>query len=37
MEADLKLLDDWRGLDPAERERLAAHGDRVKKYAGAFW
>jgi predicted aldo/keto reductase-like oxidoreductase len=37
LEEDLKLLNDWRGLDAVEMEWLAAHGDRVKKHAGAFW
>jgi len=37
LEEDLQLLDDWRALEAAEWERLVAHGDRVKKNAGAFW
>jgi predicted aldo/keto reductase-like oxidoreductase len=37
LEENLRLLDDWRGLECAERERLLAHGERVKKHAGVFW
>lgn len=37
LEEDLKALEDWREMDARDRERLAAHGDRVKKHAGAFW
>jgi predicted aldo/keto reductase-like oxidoreductase len=37
LEEDMTLLDDWRVMETAERERLAAHGDRVKKNAGIFW
>jgi predicted aldo/keto reductase-like oxidoreductase len=37
LEESLALLDDWRPPDAAARERLLAHGDRVKRHAGAFW
>lgn len=33
---NLKLLDDWRGLHPDEREALLAHGDRVRRHAPSF-
>ncbi len=36
LEADLRLLDDWRGLSPAELAALRAHGDRVHRFAGSF-
>lgn len=34
--ANLKLLDDWRGLDQETYEALLAHGDRVRRHAGQF-
>lgn len=37
LEQDLALLDDWRAPDAQAIERLRAHGDRVRKHAGAFW
>jgi predicted aldo/keto reductase-like oxidoreductase len=37
LEESLVLLDDWRPPETAVRERLLAHGDRVKRHAGAFW
>jgi len=37
LEEDLRLLDNWRALERAERESLLAHGERVKKRAGVFW
>jgi len=37
LEEDLRLLDDWRELEAAERSELSAHGERVKKHAGTFW
>jgi len=37
LEIDLRLLDDWRVPDLAEREQLIAHGERVKGHAGVFW
>lgn len=33
---NLKLLDDWRGPHPGERETLLAHGDRVRRHAPSF-
>ena len=33
---DLALLDDWRGLEVERYEALRAHGDRVRRHAGAF-
>lgn len=36
LEADLALLDAWRGLTATERESLRAHGDRVRRHAGSF-
>jgi predicted aldo/keto reductase-like oxidoreductase len=33
---DLTLLDDWRGLEVERYEALRAHGDRVRRHAGAF-
>lgn len=35
LEENLRILDDWRA--PRDIERILAHGDRVKKYAGEFW
>jgi aryl-alcohol dehydrogenase-like predicted oxidoreductase len=37
LEDNLRLLDDWRAADTVEREQLRAHGERVKRHAGAFW
>ncbi len=37
LEENLRLLDDWRTMEDAERERLLAHGERVRKHAGVFW
>jgi predicted aldo/keto reductase-like oxidoreductase len=37
LEEDLALLDDWRAPDEPAREIWRAHGDRVRKNAGAFW
>lgn len=36
LEHDLTLLEDWRPPSPEELARLRAHGDRVRRYAGAF-
>ena len=36
LEENLRLLDDWRGFDPQEYERLCAHGNRVRRHAGGF-
>jgi predicted aldo/keto reductase-like oxidoreductase len=36
LEENLSLLDDWRACTPAEWQLMAAHGDRVKRHAGAF-
>ena len=33
---NLKLLENWRGINSSEYEMLTEHGDRVHKYAGAF-
>ena len=35
LDQDLSLLDDWRA--PQDSGTLLAHGDRVRKHAGAFW
>jgi predicted aldo/keto reductase-like oxidoreductase len=37
LEENLTLLDDWRPPAEGEVERLRAHGDRVRRHAGAFW
>ncbi len=37
LEANLRLLDDWRALEPDEAAELVAHGDRVHRYASEFW
>jgi len=37
LEEDLALLDDWHAPREPARESLRAHGDRVRKNAGAFW
>jgi predicted aldo/keto reductase-like oxidoreductase len=36
LDQDLTLLDDWRALNDGSRERLLAHGDRVRRHAGVF-
>jgi aryl-alcohol dehydrogenase-like predicted oxidoreductase len=36
LEADLRLLDDWRGLEPGRDAALRAHGDRVRRHAPSF-
>jgi len=36
LEANLKLLDDWRPPTPAEFEAMSQHGQRVRKNAGRF-
>jgi predicted aldo/keto reductase-like oxidoreductase len=36
LEYDLTLLEDWRPPSPDELESLRAHGDRVRRHAGAF-
>jgi predicted aldo/keto reductase-like oxidoreductase len=33
---NLRLLEDWRTLDEAARQSLAAHGERVRRHAGNF-
>jgi predicted aldo/keto reductase-like oxidoreductase len=35
LDQDLALLNDWRA--PEDSASLLAHGDRVRKHAGAFW
>ena len=37
MEENLGLLADWRPPHEEEFQRLAAHGKRVRKWAGTFW
>jgi predicted aldo/keto reductase-like oxidoreductase len=37
LDQDLTLLDDWRAQDEIARESLMAHGERVRRTAGAFW
>jgi predicted aldo/keto reductase-like oxidoreductase len=37
LEEDLQLLEDWRAPENRERAQLVEHGERVKRYAGAFW
>jgi predicted aldo/keto reductase-like oxidoreductase len=37
LEENLALLDDWRGPDALAIENVSAHGERVRKRAGAFW
>lgn len=37
LDEDLVLLEDWRAPDQRAREGLAAHGERVRLHAGAFW
>ena len=34
--ADLALLDQWRGLSPEDYDRLARHGQRVRRHGGSF-
>ncbi|MEX2263383.1 MAG: aldo/keto reductase [Bryobacteraceae bacterium] len=36
LEGNLSLLDDWRPPGEAELDLLRAHGDRVRRHAGAF-
>lgn len=36
LEENLSLLDDWRACSAEDWEEMAAHGDRVKRHAGAF-
>ncbi len=36
LEEDLTLLEDWRPPSPDELASLRAHGDRVRRHAGAF-
>src|ERR1700722_2276907 len=36
LEDNLTLLDDWRALSPTEIEAMRAHGERVRRHAGAF-
>lgn len=36
LEEDLTLLDDWRAPSREEFSKLAAHGQRVRRHAGAF-
>ena len=36
LEQDLGLLDDWRSPRKKEFERMATHGQRVRKHAGTF-
>ncbi len=37
LDANLKLLDDWRPSGTGEGQALREHGDRVRKHAGTFW
>ena len=37
LEHDLAILDDWRAPTADEMAALRAHGDRVRRHAGAFW
>ena len=37
LEDNLTLLDDWRPLSPIEIRAIRAHGERVRRHAGAFW
>jgi len=36
LEANLKLLDHWRGLSASRYAEIATHGDRVRSHAGMF-
>lgn len=36
LEEDLSLLEDWRAPRPEDFEKLAAHGQRVRRRAGSF-
>ena len=36
LEEDLAILDDWRGLTKEQREALNTHGQRVRRWGGAF-
>jgi predicted aldo/keto reductase-like oxidoreductase len=36
LEENLKLLDDWRPPSPEDFEKMAAHGQRVRRHAGRF-
>jgi aryl-alcohol dehydrogenase-like predicted oxidoreductase len=36
LDENLLLLDDWRPVSPAQRQKLCAHGDRVRNSAGPF-
>ena len=37
LDENLVLLDGWLALGDDERERIEAHGDRVRQTAGTFW
>lgn len=37
LESDLELLDDWRPPSSNEMQAICAHGERVRRHAGAFW
>jgi hypothetical protein len=37
LDEDLALLDDWCAPEEHARESLLAHGERVRRNAGAFW
>jgi len=37
LEHNLRLLEDWRRCSEEELAALRAHGDRVRRHAGAFW
>jgi predicted aldo/keto reductase-like oxidoreductase len=37
LENSLRLLEDWRAPEAAERKRWLAHGDRVHRHASEFW
>ena len=37
LDANLNLLEDWRPPAPAEMLAIRAHGERVRRHAGAFW
>ena len=36
LDENLKLLEEWRGINSSEYSMLKEHGDRVHKYAGTF-
>ena len=37
LEDNLTLLDDWRPPSSVEMRAIRAHGERVRRHAGAFW